>query len=131
MDRAAVFEGGDEMRRWKGRRKNAAANGQDFAADADGFGKIAGDMGERGQEKIAEIVADEAAAGVKAILKEAAEQGFVLRERDHAVANVAGRKDAIFAAQAAGAAAVVGDGDDGGEVRDGMLGVGDARRGGG
>ena len=105
-------------------RKNLAADGEDFAALADGFGEIAGDVGERGEKEIAEVVADESAAGVKAILKEAAEQGFVFGERDHAVANVAGRKNAIFAAQAAGAAAVIGDGDDGGEIGDRALGAG-------
>src|SRR5882672_3080113 len=78
-------------------------------------------MSERGQEKIAEVVADQTATSVEAVLKEAAEQSFIFRKRDHAVANVAGREDAILAAQAAGAAAVIGDGDDRGEVGDGML----------
>jgi hypothetical protein len=43
-------------------------------------------------------------------LKEARHQGFVGRERDHAIADVAGRQHVKIAAQAAGAAAVVGDG---------------------
>src|SRR4029077_1003969 len=118
---AAVFEGGDEMNVRKGRRKNASADGEDFAADANGFGKIAGNVRERGEEKIAEIVANEAAASVKTILEEAAKKSFVLRKSDHAIANVAGREDAVLAAQAAGAAAVIGDGDDGGEIGDGMF----------
>ena len=63
-------------------------------------------------------------AGFEAVLEEAAEQGFVFGEGDHAVADVAGREDAVFAAQAAGGAAVVGDGDDGDEVGDGALGGG-------
>ncbi len=121
VDAAAAFERGDQRDVGDGRRENAAANGEDFAADADGFGEIAGDVGECGEEEIAEIVADETAAGVEAILKEAAEKSFVLRKGDHAVADVAGRQDTIFAAQAAGAAAVIGDGDDGGEVGDGMV----------
>ena len=98
--------GSDGDRRWN------------FAADADGFSEITSDVGERGKEEVAEVMADEAAPGVEAILKEAAEKGFVLAEGDHAVADVAGREDAIFAAEAAGAAAVVGDGDDGGEAGD-------------
>ena len=122
VDAAAVFESGDERDVGDCGGENLAADREDFAADADGFGEIAGDVSERGEEEIAEIVADEAAAGVEAILEEAAEKSFVLAESDHAVADVAGRKDAIFAAQAAGAAAVVGDGDDGGEAGDGMLG---------
>jgi len=55
-------------------------------------------------------------------LKEAAKQGFIFGKSDHAVADVAGREDTFLAAQAAGAAAVIGDGDDRGEVGDGMLG---------
>jgi hypothetical protein len=58
---------------------------------------------------------------LKAILEEAAHQGFVLGEGDHAVADVAGREHAIFAAQATRATAVVGDGDDGGQVGDGTF----------
>jgi len=79
-------------------------------------------MGESGEEKIAEVVADESASGVEAVLKKTAEKGFIFRKSDHTVANVAGRKDAVFAAQAAGAAAVIGDGNDGGEIGDGALG---------
>ena len=61
---------------------------------------------------------------MEAVLKEAAEKGFVFRKSDHAVANVAGREDAILAAQTAGAAAVIRDGHNGSEVGDGMLGGG-------
>jgi hypothetical protein len=122
VDTAAVFKSGDERDVGDCRRENLAADREDFAADANGFGEIAGDVRQRGEEQIAEVVADEAATGVKAVLKEAAEKGFVLAESDHAVADVAGWEDAIFAAQAAGTAAVVGDGDDGGEAGDRVLG---------
>src|SRR6266478_4296860 len=121
---AAVFERGDEMDVRKRRRKNATADGENFAADADGFSEITGNVGQRGEEKIAKIVADETAARVKTILKKAAEEGFILRKSDHAVAYVAGRENAVLAAQAAGASAVIGDGDDGGEIGDGALGAG-------
>jgi hypothetical protein len=104
--------------------KDAAADGEDFAADANGFGEIAGDVRERGKEKIAEIVAGEAAANMKTVLEEAAEKGFVLGKSDHAVADVAGRENTILAAQAAGTAAVIGDGDDGGEIGDGAIAAG-------
>src|SRR3989442_1238342 len=43
-----------------------------------GFREIASNVRERGEEKISEIVADEAAAGVKTILEEAAEKSFIL-----------------------------------------------------
>ena len=121
---AAVFEFGDKVNVRKCRRKDAAANREHFAADADGFGKIAGDMSERGEEKIAKIVADQTAAGVEAVLEEAAEKRFIFRKGDHAVANVARRENAILAAQAAGAAAVIGDGDDGSKIGDGVFGAG-------
>jgi len=121
---AAVFEGGDEMDVRESGRKDAAANGENFAADADGFGEIAGDVGEGGEEKVAEIVADEAAARMEAVLKEASEKGFIFGKSDHAVANVAGRENAILATQAAGTAAVIGYGDDGGEIGDGVPGAG-------
>jgi len=79
-------------------------------------------MGESGEEKIAEVMTDESAPGVKTVLKKAAEKSFIFRKGDHTVADVAGRKDAILAAQAAGAAAVIGDGDDRGEIGNGALG---------
>lgn len=107
VDDAAVREPGDELDIGKRGRKDAAANGENFAADAHGFRKISGDMGERGQEKIAEIVADEAPSGMKPILKQAAKQSLVLRESHHAVADVARRKNAIFAAKTSGASAII------------------------
>jgi len=121
---AAVFERGNEVNVRKRGRKDAAANSEHFAADADGFGEIAGDVGERGEEKIAEIVADEAVAGMKTVLEKAAEKGFVFRKSHHAVANVARREDAILAAKAARTAAVIGDRDDGGEIGDRTFGAG-------
>jgi hypothetical protein len=45
-----------------------------------------------------------------------AEQVLILGQSDHAVANVTRWKDAIFTAKASGAAAIIGDGDDGGQV---------------
>src|SRR5260370_6750757 len=121
---AAVFQRGDEMHVRERGRKDAPADGEHFAADANRFGKVSGDVRESCEEKIAEIVADEAASRMKTILEEAAEKGFIFRKSHHAVANVAGREDAILAAQAAGAAAVIGDGDEGGEIGDGTLGAG-------
>src|ERR1700681_5081976 len=91
------------QRRWK----NSSADGEDFAAFANGFGEISGDVGERGEEKITKIVADQSATGMKTVLKKTAEQRFILGKRDHAVANIARREDAIFTPQTAGAAAVV------------------------
>src|SRR5207245_5715399 len=122
---AAVVEAGDEVHIREGGGENAAANGEHFAGDANGFGEIAGDVSERGEKKIPEIVADKAAPGMEAVLEQAPEQRFVFGERDHAVANVPGRQDAVFAPQAAGAAAIVRDGTDGGEIGDRALATGE------
>src|SRR5713226_2487712 len=120
---AAIFESGDQMDVRKGGRKDASADGEYFAADADGFGEIASDVRERGQKKIAEIVANEAASRMKTILEKAAEKSFIFRKSHHAIADVTGRKDAVLAAQAAGAATVISNGDDGGEIGDGAIGA--------
>jgi hypothetical protein len=56
---------------------------------------------------------------MEAILEQAAEQRFILRQCDQAIADIARRQNAIFAAQPARAAAIVGDGDDGRKVGDG------------
>jgi hypothetical protein len=120
----AIFERSNKVYVRKCGREDAAANGENFTADANGLGEIAGNVRERRKEKIAEIVADEAAAGLKAKLEQPAKQRFVFRKSHHAVANVAGRKDAVLAAQAAGAATVVGHGNDGSEIGDRTFGAG-------
>ena len=66
-------------------------------------------------------MAGKAASGLKTILEQAAHEGFIFRKRDHAIANVAGREHAIFAAQATRAATVVGDSNDCGQVCDGTF----------
>src|SRR3981081_3651818 len=81
-------------------------------------------MGKRGEEEIAEIVANETPAGVKTILEKAAEKGFVFRKSNHAIANVTRRENAVFTAQTAGAAAVISDRDNGSEIGDGPFGAG-------
>ena len=121
---AAILQRSHEGNHRSGGRENTAANGEDFAAHANGFGKVAGNVRQRRQEEVAEIVANEAAPGMEAILKEMAEQVFILGKRDHTVANVSRRKNAILAAQAAGAAAIIRNGDDGSEVGDRPLPVG-------
>ncbi len=62
----------------------------------------------------------EAAPGGKAVLKKFPQQMFVLGKSHHAVANIAGRKNAVFAAQAPGASAVIGDSDNGRQIGDGF-----------
>ena len=73
-------------------------------------------------------MANEATARMKTVLEEPSEQRFIFRQGDHAVADVSGRQHAIFAAKPAGAAAIVGDGDNRGEVGDGTFAGGAAVR---
>ena len=98
-----------------GRGQYAAVDAQQFAGLADGSGKISGDLAERGQEQIAHAVAAETAAHVKAKLKGAGDGRIFVRKSGDAAADIAGRENAVIAAEAAGAAAIVGDGDDGSE----------------
>ena len=78
-DALAVGERGGEMHIGDGGGKDTPADGEDFAGDANGFDKIAGDVGESGQEQVAEIMPNEAAPRMKAVLEEAAEQRFIFR----------------------------------------------------
>src|SRR6266849_4615937 len=121
---AAVFERGYEVDIRNCRGKDTAADGEDFAANADGFDEISGDVSERREKQIPEIMTAQAAPGVKAVLKQPPQQGLIFRKSHHAIANIAGRQNAIFTAQSAGAAAIIGDRDDGGQVDDRTLGVG-------
>ena len=97
---------------------DAAAGGENLGGQLDGVGEVAGDLSERGDEEIAEVVAFEPVAGAEAVGEELGQQVLFFAESDHAVAQVAGREHVEVLAQAAGGAAVVSDGDDGGEVGD-------------
>ena len=77
--------------------ENSTANGQHARGQPHRLRKIPGNVGQRGEKQISKGVAAQAGPSGKAILKEAAEQVFVVRKRNHAVANVTGRKDAVFA----------------------------------
>jgi hypothetical protein len=80
--------------------------------------EVAGHFNEGGDEKVAEVVAFEFAAGAEAVLEEAGDEPLVLGERDHAVTEVAGGEHFEVLTETSARAAVVGDGDDGGEVAD-------------
>ena len=89
---------------------------QDLARLLDGVGVGAGDVAQDGQEEVAEAVAVQALAAVEAVLEERAEEPGVAAQGGQAAADVAGRQEAEFVAQAAGAAARVHHGHDGGQV---------------
>ena len=96
---------------------DAPAGGEDLRGGLDGLGEVSGDVGECGEEEIAEGVAFEVAL-IEAVLKEPGEEMLVFGERDHAVADVAWGKHLEVFAEAAGGSAIVADGDDGGELAD-------------
>ncbi len=117
VDGGAVVHAGGDGGVGGGAGVDAAAGGEDLGAGLDGLGEVSGDAGEGGEEEVAEAVAFEVAGG-EAVLEEAGEEGFVLGEGDEAVADVAGGKHLEVFAETTRGAAVVGDGDDGGEVAD-------------
>src|ERR1019366_7972649 len=117
VDEGAVIHAGGKGDVGIGGGINASAGGEDLRGHLYGLGEVAGDLGERGDEEVAKAVTVEVAL-VEAILEELGEQVFVLRERDHAVADVAGGKHFEILAETAGGASVVGDGDDGSEIVD-------------
>jgi len=81
-------------------RKDAAANGEHFAADADGFGEIAVTWVSAARKRLPKLWADEAVAGMKTVLKETAEKGFVFRKGHMQLRMSPGRR-CDFAAKAA------------------------------
>ena len=120
----AVVERGFERHVGGGAGVDAAGDFEDFGGGLHRVRKIAQNLGEGHQEEVAEAVAFEPAAGLETVLEEAGKQRGVFAEGDHAVAYVAGREHVEFAAQASGTAAVVGHGDDGGDVQRGNGGAG-------
>ena len=117
VDEGTVVHAGDERDIGIGGWEDAPAGGENLRRHLDGLGEISGDVGERGDEEVAEAVAAELAL-LEAVLEELGEEVLVFGEGDHAVAEVAGGEHVEVFAETAGGAAVVGDGDDGGEVAD-------------
>ena len=97
-------------------RVDATGNVQHFRRGLHGVGKIAHDVGQRGKKEIAEAVSFQTASGMEAILEQTRQQGLILRQRHHAVADVARRQHLELAAQATGAAAVIAHRDNGCDV---------------
>jgi hypothetical protein len=97
---------------------NAASYVQNFRCELDRVRKIAGNLSERGHKQVAEVVPLECVAAAKPMGEQLGQQVFFFAERDHAVAQVAGRKHVEALAQAAGGTAVVGHCDHRGQVGD-------------
>ena len=116
----AIFQHGGQRHVGCGGRINASCDLQHFGRLANRVGKVAGNVGERRQEEVAEAVAFESTPGIEAVLEQAGEEGAILGESHHAVADIAGRKYVEFATETTGTATVVSDGDDGGDVEPGV-----------
>ncbi len=121
-DDGAVGHAGGEGDVVGGDGVDVPGGGEDFGGEADGLGEVAGHFDECCDEQVAEVVAFELASGAEAVLEEAGDEPLVLGERDHAVAEVAGGKHFEVLAEATAGAAVVGDGDNSGEVADPCVG---------
>jgi hypothetical protein len=117
LDDGAVVHARGEADVGVGGREDAAADGEDLRGHLHGLGEVSGDVGEGGDEEVAEAVAFELAL-VEAEPEEAGEEVLVFGEGDHAVADVAGGQHLEVFAETAGGAAVIGDGDYGGEIAD-------------
>ena len=100
----------------RGRGHDAALDGQHAPDLRDGGVERADDLGQRGQEDVAEGVPGQLAA-IEAVPEEPVHERLVLGQGDQAVADVAGRRHREVAPQAAAGAAVVGQRDDRGDLR--------------
>ena len=83
----------------------------------DSLGEVAGQVGEGGQQEVAERVPLQPPPLSESVLEESAEQRFVLRHRDQAITDVAGRKNIEITPETAGAASIIRDRDDGGDLQ--------------
>jgi len=122
-DDLAVLQSSFERNQLIRGREDPAANRQHFAADAYGAREVAGNMAQCGEEKIAETMAAQTGAGLETILKKPAQQSFILGQGHHAIAEVTGWQDAVFATQAPRTAAIIRDGYYRGKIADEMVGI--------
>ena len=132
VDDGIVIHAGGESDVGVGGGVDVSAGGEDLGGHLYGLGEVSGDVGEGGDEEVAEGVAAEVAL-IETELEEAGEEMLVFGEGDHTVADVAGGEHVEVVAEAAGGTTVISDGDDGGEVVDDACaaGAGGVREGGG
>ena len=111
----AVFKGRRQSHVRRRDRNDRAADGQHLPHAAHRLVKRAGDAVERCKQEIAEALPAQRAA-LKAIGQELLHDRLGVRERLHAVADIAGRQHPDVPPQHTAAAAVVRHGDDGGQI---------------
>src|SRR4051794_28130129 len=92
--------------------------GGDFPREKGGVGGGGGHLPGGGEGEDGGAVSFERGLLGEAIAKEARHKAVVFGERDDAVANVAGRKNAEFAAKASAGTTVIGNGNDSGKFVD-------------
>ena len=112
----ARLEGRRQVERHARGRQDLAAHRQDAVRLAHRLLEVAGDRGHGGDEQVPEGVVVEPGAGREAVLHELGHERLGVGQGGDAVADVPGRRDPELLAQAAAAAPVVGQGDDGGDV---------------
>ena len=114
-DDGAVLEFRDQAHIGVGDGQDAPGDGKDFAHTAHGFIEAVAHIVEGGEEEVAETLSGEAAF-TEAVSQQGLNGRFGIGQSLQTVADIARRKHTEFLAQDAGAAAVIRNGDDGGEV---------------
>ena len=115
--RRAVFKGGLQLHVGVGHGQNPARDGQDLAHPGHGLVEGVGDAVEGGQNQVAEGLPRQTPRVLgEAVRQQLRHDGLGVGQRLHTVADVPRRGHSQVLAQHAGPAAVVGHGDDGGQV---------------
>ena len=120
-DASSVSHHGFELNNRRGRWIDVAARGENLRRLFYRSGEVAGDGSQGGEEQVPEAVSVQVGPGLETMLEKSLEQGFVLRQRGDAVANVAGREHVELLAQASAGATIVGHRDHGREFGDTWL----------
>ena len=97
-------------------RQHFALHRQDTPGLSHGFFETAGHVGQGGQQQVAQGMTFQPGAAAEAVLEDLSDQRLVIGQCRQAVADVARWQDAGRAAQFTGRTALIGHGDDGGQV---------------
>src|SRR6185295_11346557 len=112
LDAAAVVELGHQSHGGRRRGEHASPRAEHLARPVYGAVETALELAERGEDEVAEAVTGHVPAPVEPVAEERSHRRIAVREGEETVPDVSRRQHAVRLAQAARAAAVVGDGDD-------------------